>query len=196
MNEAELQRGTPDTGVEQRYKHVVVWDPKDEYWEGAIVAPETAAHLALRGVALLPCIPELFIQAGFAGFSKRAWGSGWPLDGATPQPVCPMLVFYPGEPHRTVHWKARLVGKSGEGIPLRLSAGEGRGNIVRPNLQEIVGRRNAVDVAKLGEPDENGGWTVGGTCALSVASVGAYSVCLYGCAPGMRVVWLAATLTP
>ncbi len=176
--------------------HVVIWDPENEYWEGAIVSEGTAAALEQRGVATLPCDPNLFSQGGFCGFAKRAWGAGWPLDGDIPMAVCPMSIFYPGEPFRTLRWKARLAGTAGQGIPIRLAAGEARGNVVRPVLHDVAGKGNAVDIAKLGDQDEHGGWTVGGETHLSVSGPSFFAICLYGSAPGMRVVWLAATLIP
>lgn len=178
-----------------KQKYVVVWDPENEYWEGAIVDGELVASLETRGVAVLPACPELFAQAGFAGYAKRGWGSGWPLDGDVPQAVCPLSIYYPGEPYRSLHWKARLVGTPGQGIPLRLAAAEARGNVIRPVLHDVAGKGNAVDVATLGVPDANEGWTVGGTTHLSVSGPAMFALCLYGCAPGMRVAWLAATLT-
>ncbi len=175
-------------------KHVVLWDPKGEYWEGAIVDGEQVGRLEDRGVVVLPCSPELFSTAAFAGFAKRSWGSGWPLDGAVPVAVCPLAIYYPGEPYRALRWKARLVGKSGQGIPLRIAAGEGRGNVVRPVLQDIG--KNCVEIGSLGKPDSNGGWTVGGESLFCASGPGFFSLALYGCAMGMRVAWVAATLTP
>lgn len=196
MNEQEVQRGAMEKLEQTKYKHVVVWDPKGEYWEGAVVSGKEVNALETRGVVLLPCIPELFFDAGFAGYAKRAWGSGWPLDSSAPRAACPILLYYPGEPYRRVHWKARLVGTPGQGVPLRFAAGETRGNIVRPVVQDVAAANNAVDVASLGAPDAHGGWTVGGTASLGVAAAAAYGFALYGCARGMRVAWLAATLTP
>lgn len=176
-------------------KHVVVWDPSGEYWEGAIVEQELVPSLVDRGVAVLPAAPELFMQIGFAGYAKRSWGAGWPLDSEIPMAVTPLAIYYPGEPYRTLHWKARLVGKKGQGIPLRMAAAEARGNVVRPVLHDFAGKENAVDIANLPEEDEHGGWTVGGVTRLSVAGPSMFSLCLYGCAPGMRIAWVAATLT-
>lgn len=176
-------------------KHVVVWDPKNDYWEGAIVDEEQVASLQSRGVATLPAAPEIFGQVGFAGFAKRSWGSGWPLDSNAPQQVCPLSIYYPGEPYRVLTWRARLIGTSGQGVPLRMCPGEGRGNCVRPVLQDFHGRKSAVDVARLGKPDAHGGWTVGGEVNFCVSQLGTYALALYGCAPGMRVAWVAATLT-
>lgn len=176
-------------------KHVVIWDPKQEYWEGAIVEGQQVGALEARGVALLPCSPELFSTTAFAGYTKRSWGSGWPLDSAVPIPVCPLAIFYPGEPFRLLRWKARLVGKSGQGVPLRMAAGVPMGNTHRPVLHD-AGRTNVVDVASLKEPDAHGGWTVGGETMFNAGQAGFFSLALYGCAPGMRVAWVAATLTP
>jgi hypothetical protein len=54
---------------------------------------------------------------------------------------------------------------------------------------------NAVDVNRLGKPDTDGGWTVYGRANLYTPGEGYFGLALYGFAPGMRVAWLAASLT-
>ncbi len=182
--------------------HVVVWDPTGEYWDGGVVSELKARELASRGVVTLPCVPETFTLAGFAGFAKRSWGSGWTLaePGGSIGSQAPIAIFAPGEPHRRIHWAARLYGERSEnkrtGI-LRLAAMEAYWNQHRAVISEIGGAaRNAIEVASLEKPDEYGGWTVRGTARLDVPSPGVYGACVYGYAPGMRLAWLAVTLTP
>jgi hypothetical protein len=179
-------------------KHVVCWDPSGAFWDGAIVDRERVNDLETKGVALLPCEPEIFSYAGCSGFAKRSWGSGWPLGGAAPQAICPIELYWPGEPFRTIHWKARLLGEKGQGIPIRLAPAASRGNVVRPVIRDLETKAatNAVDVANLGDADAAGGWTIGGVARIDLGSPCMFGVCLYGVAPGMRVAWLAATLTP
>lgn len=176
-------------------KHVVVWDPSDEYWEGAIVEEAHLGALEARGVATLPCVPELFPRVGFAGYARRSWGAGWPLDGEVPRATCPIAIFAPGDPYRRIHWKARLVGEKGRGIPLRLAAAEAHGNVIRPTLRDLPTASNAADIANLGDADDAGGWTIGGQAEIVLPGPAMIALCLYGSAPGMRVAWLAATLT-
>ncbi len=185
--------------------HVVVWDPEGDYWEGAIVDSQKAVQLAGRGVASLPCVAEVFRFAGVSGFAKRAWGAGWPLDTVVPALVCPLSIYSPGQ-LPGLEWCARVVptesGKANlaagrevaQGV-LRIAAGEHRG-LQRAVVAEHPARPNAVEIAKLGAPDEDGGWTIYGHALLQTPGEGYYGLSLYGFAPGLRVVWVAATLTP
>lgn len=181
-------------------KHVVVWDPEGTYWEGAVVEEERSNELAARGVVSLPCVPENFGLAGFSGYAKRSWGSGYPLD-AQSSTASPLAIFAPGDPHRSLHWAARLVSfadapetRTGQ---LRLAALSAYWTQNRGTVSEAGGAsRNLVEIAKIGKPDEHGGWSVGGKARLDVPMPGFYGLGLYGAALGMRVAWLAVTLTP
>lgn len=178
-------------------KHVVVWDPENEYWGGAVVPATMVGELRKRGVCTLPCEPELFHQAGFAGFAKREWGAGWPFPTDVPGFFSPFLMYYPGEPYRKLHWAARIVGEKaakGASIPLRIAAGDTRGNVIRPVLNDVQGRKSFAEIGSLGEPDSFGGWTVGGEAMMSLHGAAVVSLGLYGCGRGMRVAWVAATL--
>lgn len=183
--------------VKDHKNFVVVWDPTGDYWEGAIVEAARVADLQTKGVALLPCCPELFSEVPFCGYAKRSWGSGWPIDSNVPRRVCPLALYSPGDPYRQLRWMVRLVGEKGRGIPMRLAAGEQRANVIRPSLSEVGGAAtNMVDVPNLGDPDAAGGWTVGGHALLSMPGPGMFALSLYAANPGMRVAWVAATLTP
>jgi hypothetical protein len=188
--------------------HVVIWDPDGDYWEGAIVDSQRVNELRARGVALLPCVPEVFRLAGCSGFAKRAWGAGWPLDTVVPAIVCPLTIFAPAQPVlRTLHWSARLVpaesgrarlaaGKEVAQGVLQLAASEQRSGQHRAVVSDSQDGTNAISIASLGKPDAEGGWTVEGRAFLHASSEGFYGLALYGCAPGLRVEWLASTLTP
>ncbi len=179
-------------------ENVVVWDPEGIFWEGAVVDESTANMLRQRGVALLPCDQRSFKLAGFAGFAKRSWGSGWPLDTAVPQIIAPIAVFHPGAPNKVVHWAARLVSASDEpraGI-LRIAAGEQYWTQQRSVISEGTVQKNLVEIATIGKKDAFDGWTVGGQAFIHAGSPGFYGLGIYGFAPGMRVAWLAVTLTP
>lgn len=187
--------------------HVVVWDPAGEYWEGAIVDAVRVSELRAKNIATLPCVPEVFRFAGCSGFAKRSWGSGWPLDTVIPSLICPLTIFSPANPTlRTINWGARLVPSEigrqrmlqGQRVAqgsLQIAAGEQRGSQMRAAVTD-TDRPNAVQIASLGNPDEDWGWTVEGRAVLHSSGEGCYGLALYGFAPGLRVAWLAATLTP
>jgi hypothetical protein len=182
-------------------KHVVAWDPEGIFWEGAVVEDLDVGRIRARGGVTLPCAPETFTLAGFSGYARRSWGSGWPLEGNTPKLISPIAIFAPGDPHRRLHWAARLV-PAAEVAPemrtgvLRLAATEAYWNQHRAVVSEGNAQRNLVQVSEIGKPDERGGWTVGGSCFLHVQGPGNYGLGIYGFAPGMRLAWLAVTLTP
>lgn len=181
---------------------VVVWDPKGEFWEGSLVEERVARVLQERGVAMLPVVPELLRRAGVGGFHKRAWGSGWPLDFMAPRLVCPLTMFL-STALRTLHWVARLVpddahrqpaseGKTFTQGSVRLVGDSGQDHA---RMTTIANTTPAVDGAKLGKLDAEGGWTVGGDAEVNPSSDGFYGFGLYGTMPGVRVVWAAVSLT-
>lgn len=188
---------------------IVVWDPQNEWWEGSLVDESRARQLEARGVALLPCMPELFKLAGVGGYAKRAWGAGWPLDYGAPRMACPLTIYMPraDDPAgrvrttNTLYWKARIVpsdevrarlleGAVYDGV-LRLAADSGQAGPLHAGLTP---RAPAPDFRKLGQPDAHGGWTIGGNGTTTPTVQGFYNYALYGAAPGFRVVWLAATV--
>lgn len=185
--------------------HIVVEDPARKYWEGAVVDAVRVNELRGRGCATLPCNPDLFRLGGVSGYAKRAWGAGWPLDTIVPSLVCPLTLYVSFDAPKNVEWAARIM-PSDEALDrmdrnqppsnghLRLAAGEMRGSLHRAVITDHEGK-NAVDVAKLGPPDEQGGWTVYGRAQIHANGEGCYALSLYGFAPGMRVAWLAATLS-
>ena len=189
--------------------YVVVWDPENVFWEGAIVDAVRVKELEGRGVVVLPCIPDLFSLAGYAGFAKRSWGAGWSLDMIAPRPVCPFSIFVPFDSPRVVSWCARLVpgpeardrlekGRPAADGLIRLSAGETRGNVFSPVLTDERDPGTAfriTEFSKLGKPDERGGWTIYGRSRLHAAQEGCYGLALWGKAPGLRVAWVAASLS-
>lgn len=187
-------------------KHLVVWDPGGKHAEGAVVDDMRSLEIKDRGGATLPCVPEFFDFAGVSGYSRRAWGPGLDLPTHAPQLCCPLTMFAaPGGP-RDLAWVARIVpgqlaidnmraGRPPSQGVLRMAAGEQRGTMLRPVVSSDAGCNNVVEVGKLATPDPLGGWTVYGTARLHLQGEGCCALALYGFAPGMRVAWLAATLT-
>lgn len=185
-------------------QHVVVWDPEGDYWEGAVVESSVAARLGNRGVITLPVVPDHFKWSGVAGWAKRAWGAGLPLDSLVPAMAAPLTLYCHPEA-RGLTWAARLVPDvraDGQG-PARRRAGEGMIRFTSDTGQRTVGKgqyseveERAVLVRDFHEPDNNGGWTIRGRGHVSIGSEGHYGYSLYGTAPGLRVVWVAASLVP
>jgi hypothetical protein len=175
---------------------IVVEDPKGEYYEGSLVTEQRAAQLRARGVAMLPVDPQLFKLSGAGGYFKRSWGAGWPLD--TPYPVmAAKMILYCDQTHLQLHWLARLAPQEdGKNLgaahgALRLAADTGQ----RANNMKLTPVGMPVDVRLLGEPDERGGWTVGGLSRIATPGDGHYGLALYGNAPGLTLLWAAVTNT-
>ena len=187
--------------------HVVVWDPSGEYWEGGLVSEAEGRVLRARRVVTLPIEARLVRRGAVGGYFKRGWGAGWPIGSAVPKMACPMMLHVmAGDMLRKLHWAARLVPESDEAmeaILARVEAGEHLVGALR--LCPDSGQPGAfsggfgsaadtsIDVQKLGKPDEEGGWTVGGTATLQVGVDGFFGCCLFGMMPGISVAWAAVS---
>jgi hypothetical protein len=181
--------------------HVVVHDPRNEFWEGGLVEAQTASVLRARRVVTLPIEPELVRRSAVGGYFRRSWGSGWPLGTPAPRMACPMVLFVAaGDELRSLHWAARLLPDSaalarqiGEGGrlagTLRLSADTGQPGASSAGFS--AGARSHVDVATLGPLDEEGGWTVYGNGVIDAPRDGMFACSLYGAVAGLRVAWAA-----
>ena len=174
---------------------LVLWDPEGQFWEGALVSEMQARELAGRGVALIPVEPEMFARHAVAGYFRRAWGSGWALAPAEHMALSPM-VLYVLSGQQTIHWRARLV-------PTKEIVEKNK--VVQPIAGTLrlvsssgglgVSATVAVDIAKLSEPDDAGGWTVGGDTSISPQVEGLYNLALYGAARGVKLIWSAVSNT-
>ena len=174
-------------------RYIVIDDPELQYYDGALVERARAEQLRTRGCSVLPVDPDLFRQSGVGGYFRRAWGSGWPLDGTHPTMHAPMTLFC-AERHVLLHWCARLVRDT-----VDLTTGQLR--IAGDPSQHMAGRLagitpvdKPIDIKLLGDA-KRGGWVVGGTAKLTVGAEGHYGVALYGYAPGLAVLWAACTAT-
>jgi hypothetical protein len=182
-------------------QHIVVDDPEGEFWEGGLVSAEADVPvLRARGVTTLPIAPELIGLSAVGGYFRRAWGSGWPLDSAIPQMVCPMMLYVlqGGDPQkvdagaiRRINCAVRLV-RSADIEPrgsLRLTTSSGQPGVFAGGFSAT--NDTHLDVSKLGKPDERGGWTayMGGTISAPANTLIGFA--LYGAAPGLRVAWAA-----
>lgn len=178
---------------------IVLDDPKGEYWDGALVDEAMAKRLAGRGCCVFPSEPELHRKNAVCGFFKRSWGAGWPLDPTLPKAVCPtMLYVVPG--FTFLHWRARiqldaaLLGDRLTDVPPL----EGSLRLVNDTAQActVGGGMSAVGdtvvyLSKLGQPDERGGYTIGGSARLNTVMENYHGFALYGVGRGVRVVWCA-----
>ena len=189
--------------------YVVVEDEAGEYWEGSVVDHARAGKLAARGAVVLPCDPTLF-TSGVGGYARRAWGAGWPLDYATPRTCCPVTIYVrkPGHPDArvqdrpTLTWRARLV--AAPAVEERMRAGERFEGMIRfvadggqpfPAFATYASDEKPILLAQIDKPGEDGEWIIGGSGQVNVPQDGHYGFGLYGCAPGFRVAWVAASLS-
>jgi hypothetical protein len=177
---------------------VVVWDPEDDYWEGAVVDNAEGERLKARGVVVLPVAPELFKISGVGGYARRGWGGGLALDALAPQMVAPLTLYYTPQ-YRGLAWCARLVPDVLRPVErpagrIRFAADSGQRT---PNTASYQEKSDAeVRPERLGEADAWGGWTIGGHGLVSGGAEGHYGFSLYATAPGLRVAWVAATMVP
>jgi len=176
--------------------HVVVWDPEGEFWDGSLVDGQRAHRLAERGVCVMPVNPDLFRMSSVGGYSKRSWGAGVGMDKLVPELVCPLTVYVNPEV-RGLYWKARLVRdvtqtrwKQAEGV-LRFVPDSGQRTPTKAAYTDLT---PPVMVRNLGPEDAHGGWTIGGHGVVSPQSEGHCGFGMYGMAPGLRIIWVAATM--
>lgn len=185
--------------IEDTPQHVVVWDPEREYWDGAIVTTAVAAKLRARGVVSLPTKADHWRLSGVATFAKRPWGAGFPMDSTVPRLIAPITLFVHPEV-RGLTWAARVVpgservpGQRTEGM-VRFAADSGQRIPMHAAYGELEERAHYA--SSFVDPDEHGGWTIGGQGLVSVAAEGHYGFSLYGMAPGLSIAWVAAAMAP
>jgi hypothetical protein len=181
-------------------KHIVVYDPKGEYWEGGLLEIERANQLAARGVVTLPIATELMRLSGVGGFHKRCWGGGYPIDSQIPVVHCPLTLFCTPD-FQALHWVARLqcnpayVGRVREGDrllgQLRLTQDTGQST---PFHVGLSANSKPVDAGELDAIDEDDGWIVRGRALLQAPQDGHYGFGLYGAMAGVQVAWAAVSL--
>ena len=197
---------------ENEKQHIVVYDPSDEYWEGALVSAVEAPRLRLQRIVTLPFDARLMAMNAHAGYHRRAWGSGWPIDGVVPRMHCPLglyaVVSLANEVARfsTITWAARLVpsaktlldavrGGTKLSGSIRLAPdGSQRGSFPAPIAAQ--GQADLLVTAdKLGMPDVDDGWTVYGRGRMDPPGDCFVAFGLFGQIPGLRVAWAAVTST-
>lgn len=188
--------------MHETLNRIVVWDPKNEYWEGSLVSTRLEPMLNARGACVMPVVPELFRLGGNAGFVKRAWGAGFPFEPGIPRMHCPVTALVLKD-YPMLHWRARLL--SSPEFDAQMGSPEfrpgGSIRLVGDGTRELTHHAHlhphtpSIDVRELGPKDTNNGWTVGGRASVGAAINGHYGFSIYGAAEGIRVAWLAVTFT-
>jgi hypothetical protein len=175
---------------------VVVDDPIHDYWDGAVISSAEAVAINARGGCTLPLLAEQLQVSGAGGYVKRSWGGGLPLDMRAPAIVAPLALHC--EPRiRGLVWRARLVRDTIHPVAqpdgrVRFTGDTGRRGTHGAIYQEL--EKSSGLVREFPRPDAQGGWTIGGAGSVSAAIEGMCGFALYACAPGLRVLWVAASL--
>jgi hypothetical protein len=177
--------------------HVVCWDPHGEFWEGALVDRGMVGALRARGVATLPVEQELILRSAVGGYFRRSWGSGWPIGTPAPRFCCPMILHVAaGDALRRLNWCARLVPVDGARGPfrgaLRLAAHSGQPAAFSGGFGSSEDTCAAAE-RLASDPDEHGGWTVGGGGSMNSSVDGMFGCALYGQIAGLAVAWAAVS---
>ena len=91
-----------------------------------------------------------------------------------------------------MHWAARILidGPGRVDGTLRLATDTAQINASAIGLSPIT---SPIQLSTLGEPDEQGGWTIGGKATASIPGAMFIGLQLYGMAQNVRVLWFAAS---
>ena len=180
---------------------IILEDPQNRYWRGALVEREKAHALQAQGVISMPVEPTLFHTNAVAGFFRRDWGGGW----AIPQmagPCGPMVMHVIPNLH-TVNWVACIVGtpallaevaagKKPIGL-LRLVTDSGQRGLQSGGLSNQ--EESVIDVSTVGDPSPEGTWIIRGRGRIDASTDLLLGFTLYGHAHEMRVAWAAISQT-
>jgi hypothetical protein len=170
---------------------IVVWDPKGELLEGQVIEDGLATEaLVGRGVVMLPADADLLKvpKIPTAGYYRRGWGSGWLFDGLVGSRGCPMLLFAMSD-RMYLHWVVRIAQLEPQGS-IRLTTDTGQPTAMSGGLRADG---QAVNLAELGEPDADGGWTVRGRSMLNCSGDGYLGLSIYAVARKCLVLWSAVS---
>jgi len=184
--------------------HVIVWDPKNEFWEGGLIDEAALGHLKARDAVTLPIDPKDIELGGMTGYVKRGWGAGWPMDYSIPRMGCRMAIAAKSGSSQILHWVARAYPNN----ELREAAEnnqmyrfDGSVQLVSDTSQvgavggTFITRSPAIKVRDLGSVDRYGGWTIRGQGEFGAMQDGVFGFALYGAIVGLRVAWCALSVT-
>ncbi len=189
--------------------HVVVHDPEDQFWEGAVVPAMQVPSLRARQATTLPIDPLLVgqrMRSAVSGYFRRGWGSGWSIDVPVPRMTCPMALYVERQDRSTpIWWAARIkldpavaeavrAGARPQGS-LRLAAdaqqaGAFSGGFAGTPDNVVDGPRIP---EKFGMPDREDGWVLHGRGLVTPPLDGVLALGLWGHLQGARVLWAAVT---
>jgi hypothetical protein len=184
-------------------KHIVVHDPRNEWWEGALVDESPRlAQLVARGVVLLPAAVALLDLSGVGGFHKRSWGAGVPLPSGTPR-MSGKLALFAHPDFKVLSWAAKLVvdGTSPEkDLPprgqLRIAVDTTQTMSVGATISSTAHSCVSLDALADVPPDvEDNSWIVRGEANLHASQVGLVGLSLFGVGGGLRLTWAAVSLS-
>lgn len=170
--------------------NVVLHDPENRFYSGALINSQMAEMYKARGVETLPVNAEKLRANGVSGFVMKHYGSGWVFNAFSPSMACPLVFFASPGPSR-IHWKALLRKEKGamtNGF-IRLVGDTSQMHVSGAPL----GDSNMVNLDKL--PEDSDRIVVGGTCTLSMTGHHFVGLGLYGKGSGASVLWLAVTQT-
>jgi hypothetical protein len=174
--------------------YVVIYDPEGDEPEGEILDGQRAEVARSRGVVTLPVVAALMRRNAFAGWAKRAYGRGWKYDAHKAARGCP-LSLHVDAGYPVVHWVARLVRDESLGAPsgtLRFASDTAQ---ISSYATGITNDSSPQALSALGEPDEDGGWTISGRAHANVRGDSFLAFQLFGQLSGARVAWFAVSQT-
>lgn len=172
---------------------VVVYDPAGEVPDGEVLTDNVLKVFEARGGVALPVHPPLLVKNGAAGWIKRSYGNGVMFGMTANKRGCPVVIYVTKDCPR-IHWAARL-GSVADAVPdgrIRL-VGDGSQSGAAISTGGVSSSAPTVEVAKLGEPDDGGGWIVRGESRLVALAEGFVALGLYGAMTGVKVRWLAVS---
>lgn len=172
---------------------IVVFDPVGKEHEGEILSGNAISVAQARGVVLLPLELDALRRGGASGWVKRSYGEGWRYDPVMAARGCPLILFAEAA-YPNLEWVARLQAEleGGRCGSLRLATDTAQAGGGAAGLSPEAG---PVQVQKLGDPDETGGWFIRGRARVMLPSDMFLALQLYGQVGGARVRWFAVSQT-
>ena len=165
---------------------------------GTIVTDADATKLSSqRHLTLMRLDAALYDTCGIGGFCKREFGAGVLLRQQSPSPVVKLGLYIAAELPR-IHWRARIKTQPGDeeraiamGGSLRLAVDTSQG-VPTCGLSPVDGRMSSsFQFNALPDPEDEGGWVIGGQARVNTQMSGVFGFSLYGNGNGFRVVWAA-----
>jgi len=174
---------------------VVVYDArKGGLLEGEILSGNAIQVAVAEGVVLLPLEIDLIRRSGISGWAKRSYGRGWRYESIAGARGCP-LVLHASMKYPVIEWVARL--QMDEGVDRANVTGSLRFATDTSQIGAmpvgIAPETSAVQLAHLGDADEEGGWTLRGRGRMALTGDVMLALQLYGQVGGARVTWFAAS---